>query len=419
MNGDLGPLQDGARVVIVGGGPAGAGTALALHRLSAQLGRRLRITVVEGKVFQGEQHYNQCAGVLSPPLPELLAQLGVPFPRHLTRGVITGYMLHVNGRALLLDGDEHPSIALRRVQFDAYLLDQVRKRGIRVHTARVTDLEFHADRVVVYTDNAPLEAEVVVGAFGLDEGTAALFRRAVGYRPPRALSSVVTKYHPGEEGMRVFGAHVIHAFLPAHPRIEFGAVTPKGNHLTINIAGAQVDASLMTDFLQAAEVRAVLPNLNPTSPLDPADLRFFKGRFPRSLAHRFYGNRFVLVGDAAGLVRAFKGKGVTSAVQTGIRAAETMLHHGISRRAFEQHYRQANQDIIGDLPYGQLMRWLAVYGTQLGLMRPVMAAAERRPELQAALFGAVSGHDPYRRVLKRVLRPAVMRAVLQALLFPA
>ena len=29
----------------------------------------------------------------------------------------------------------------------------------------------------------------------------------------------------------------IHAFLPTSPRIEFGAITPKGNHLTINIAG--------------------------------------------------------------------------------------------------------------------------------------------------------------------------------------
>jgi flavin-dependent dehydrogenase len=61
-----------------------------------------------------------------------------------------------------------------------------------------------------------------------------------------------------------------------------------------------------------------------------------------------------MVGDAAGLVRAFKGKGVTSAIQTGVRAAETILHHGISAAAF-QSYRAANRDILADLPYGRAM----------------------------------------------------------------
>lgn len=417
MSNGLGPLSDGGRVVIIGGGPGGAGAALALHRLAQQLRRRIHITVVESKVFQGEQHYNQCAGVLSPPLPELLEGLGVPFPHHLTRGLITGYVLHANGHSLTLNDSHHaPSIALRRVQFDAYLLQQVQARGIQVHNARVVDLEFHADRVVLYTDNAPLEADVVVGAFGLDEGTGALFRRQVGYRPPKALSSVVTKYHPGDEGMAAFGSQYIHAFLPAHPRIEFGAVTPKGNHLTINIAGEEVDATLMARFLHDPEVRAVLPNVDrPREPLH--DLRFFKGRFPRSLAHRYYGERYVMVGDAAGLVRAFKGKGVTSAVQTGIRAAEVILRHGISHAAFERHYRAANRDITHDLPYGQFVRLLTIHAARWGLMKPVVRAADSRPELQSALFGAVSGYDPYANVLRRVLRPTALMAILRALVF--
>lgn len=416
MSGGLGPLTNGGHVVIIGGGPAGAGTALALHHLAHAMGRHLRITVVESKTFAGEQHYNQCAGVLSPPLPDLLAALEVPFPHHLARGRITGYVLHVPGRTLLLDGDAHPSIALRRVQFDAYLLEQVRQRGIGVHAARVTDLEFHADGVLVYTDNAPLEADVVVGAFGLDEGTATIFHRQTGYRPPRALTSVVTKYHPGPEGMAAFGSHLIHAFLPRHPRIEFGAVTPKGNHLTINIAGEQVNAALMNTFLHLPEVQAILPNFPDQAPHQPQDLRFFKGRFPRSLAHRYYGDRYVIVGDAAGLVRAFKGKGVTAAVQTGMRAAATILQQGISHAAFDRHYRQANQDIIHDLPYGQMVRLLAIHATRWGLMKPVLQAAENRPALQSALFGAVSGHDPYAQVLRRVLHPREMLPILQALL---
>ncbi len=412
----LGALASGGRVVIIGGGPGGAGCALALQRRAAEMGRALDITVVEGKHFEGEQHYNQCAGVLSPPLPTLMEErLGVPFPNHLSRGQISEYVLHTDGETLVLSGGGEPSIALRRVQFDAYMLETARRRGIRIHQARVVDLEFHADRVVVYTENAPLEADVVVGAFGLDEGTAALFHRQSGYRPPDALSSVVTKYHPGEAGMQAIGEH-IHAFLPRDPHIEFGAVTPKGNHLTINIAGRAVDTNLMRAFLDDAEVRAVLPNLGGQH--QPGDLRFFKGRFPCSLAGRFYGDRYVMIGDAAGLVRAFKGKGVTSAMLTGIRAAETILHAGISRQAFHAHYRAANMDIIRDLPYGRAMRLTTIFLARWGLLGAVVRAARSNAALRQALFDAVSAHAPYVEIVGSVLRPAVAGALLGSLLRP-
>lgn len=407
------PSAGNRRVVIIGGGPAGTACALALHRLAAETDRRVQITLLEGKQFAGERHYNQCVGVLSPPLPSLLEDhLGVPFPYHLSRGEIRGYVLHTANEQVVLVGDVEPSIALRRVQFDAYMLERVRERGITVLSARAVDLEFHAERVVVYTENAPLEADVVVGAFGLDEGSAAMFARLTPYRPPQALSSVVTKYHPGQEAMTSFGPY-IHAFLPSHPRVEFGAVTPKGNHLTINIAGRRVDAQLMQTFLDLPAVRAVLPNLSQAGQYDPNDLRYFKGRFPCSLARGYYGDRYVMVGDAAGLVRAFKGKGVTSGVLTGIRAARTILQAGISFQAFHDHYRQANQDIIQDLPYGRVMRLLTIFLARYGLLDPVLRAAQADRDLRSALFDAVSAHAPYGQVLRRTLRPACLLAIVR------
>ncbi len=411
----LGPLADGGRVVVIGGGPGGIATAIALKQGAQALGRNVHVMVVEGKQFAGERHHNQCAGVLSPPIVNLVErELSVPFPHKLSRGAITGYVLHTARREIVLDGEAEPSIALRRVQFDAHMMDAARARGIDVLWARVTGLEFHADRVVIYTESAPLEADVSVGAFGLDEGTAVLFERAVGYRPPPALSSIVTKYHPGEAGMIEFGNR-IHAFLPASPQIEFGGITPKGNHLTINIAGESVEADLMKGFLAAPEVRRALPYFENAGRFDANDLRLFKGRFPSGLARNFTGDRFVMVGDAAGLVRAFKGKGVTSAILTGLRAAQVMLHNGISAAAFEA-YHAANHDIIADLPYGQAMRRLTILASRLGLMDVALRAAERDEKLRLALFDAVSAHRPYRDVVHEGLSPASVGAVLGAFL---
>ena len=370
--------------------------------------------MVEGKRFSGEQHFNQCAGVLSSPIADLLEhELGIPFPYHLSQRTITGYILHTAHRQVVLDGEHDPSSALRRIQFDAYMLEAACERGVEVTQARVTDLEFHSDRVVVYTESSQLSAEVVIGAFGLDEGTASIFHRTAGYLAPPSLSSVVTKYHPGDACMSTFGNR-IHAFLPATTGIEFGAVTPKGNHLTINIAGKAADANLMDAFLSFPEVRNVLPCLEHSEGSHPGDLFYYKGRFPSGLAHKFTGDRFVMVGDAAGLVRAFKGKGVTSAVQTGIRAARVILEEGISAGAFRA-YHAANQDILEDLPYGRFMRILTIAASRIGLMDLALVAAETDPSLRQALFNAVSGYSPYKPVILSSLSPKTLLAFARAL----
>ncbi len=127
----LGPLQNRARVVVIGGGPGGVGVALALQNFARQAGHENQITLFEGKIFAGEQHFNQCVGVLSPPIENILQDsLGVPFPRHLIQREITGYILHSDDRAIALESDDPPAYSVRRVQFDDYLLEQARAREL-------------------------------------------------------------------------------------------------------------------------------------------------------------------------------------------------------------------------------------------------------------------------------------------------
>jgi flavin-dependent dehydrogenase len=413
---NLGPLPDGGRVVIVGGGPGGVATALSLHQMARRAARRVEIILLEGKHFAGGKQHNLSVGVLSPPLFQIMEeQLGAPFPWHLPHVEIAGYILHSPTHQVTLDDGGQRGAAVRRVYFDEWMLETARERGIDVREARAVDIDIHDDGIVLYTDRDPVDADVVVGAFGLDDGCAAFFRRAVSYRQPPALTSVLTKYHPGEQEMAAFGSY-IHAFLPGYGGIEFGAITPKGDHLDINIAGRRVRAETLKYFLARPEVRSVLPSFENAGRFDPADLRFFKGRFPNSLAGHYYGDRYVMVGDAAGLVRAFKGKGVTSAVQTGIRAAETILRTGISAQAFASDFAVANQDITGDLIYGRGMRFLVAFSASFGLIDPVVRAAGQDEHVREALFGAVSAHAPYRNVLVEMVNPKSVKAVMRAML---
>ena len=394
----LGPLQNGGHVVVVGGGPGGAACAIALRRLARSLGREIQVTVYEGKTFAGERHYNQCVGVVSPPIRQILEdELDIPFPWHLVQRRITGYVLHGERRSLTLtDTSDEPSYALRRVTFDAYLLEQAQAAGVHVVPSRVTDVEIGDDGVIIYSEGDNRRAEILVAAFGLDTGTATALARATPYRPPRFLDSSVTKSPPPGDYPEIEPAPAgqtpsgyIHAFLPKTPHIEFAAVSPKANHLTVNIAGAYVTAAWMDYFLQGP-AHKLLSFADHKRLHNPQDFRYYKGRFPISVAKNFYGDRYVTIGDAAGLVRAFKGKGINQACLTGLWAARTILTAGISARAFEQSYVRDCREILRDIPYGHFVRHLVINASRLRQVDLALALAKDHPALRRALFDARS-----------------------------
>ncbi len=383
-------------VVIIGCGPAGASCALRLKMLTSERTPPLRIIVYESKPLERKSYFNQCLGVLSPPLDKIMEQeLGIPFPWPIVQRKIEGYVIHSDWTTLTLDGEHAPSYACRRVEFDNYLFQKAKEAGVEIIPARVTEIDFSPDAVMVYSESCNVRADLVVGAFGLDEGLARVFERTSRYRAPKFLSSVVTKLHPGEEAMDRFGNR-IHAFLTAALPLEFGAITPKGNHLSINIAGEIVDAPTMDRFLSLPGVRATLPEAyRRTIP----ELTYFKGKFPTLPAKAPLGERYIMIGDAAGLNRPFKGKGINSAVTTGLRAAEAIAAFGLTKNAYEQ-YIKGCCELIDDIPYGRMLRSVANRFSKYGLLDGVLEAARKEPALQRAMFNIVSGQETYKETWK-------------------
>jgi len=394
MSDNLGFLKDKDVVVIIGGGPAGTSCAIKLKKLSTQKGIHPEIYVYEGKRFEKKSYYNQCIGILSPPLEKIIEQeLAIPFPWHIIQKKINGYFIYSENNLVKLSGEHQPSYACRRVEFDNYLFQKTKELGIDVIPARVTDLDFGQDGVMVYSESNNIKADVVVGAFGLDDGMAKIFERVTSYRQPRFLYSVVTKIHPGERSMTQFGDY-LHAFVPTSlPHVEFGAITPKGNHLTLNIAGKKVDSEMMDKFLHFPPVREVLPD-NLDNVLH--HLYYFKGKFPTLPAKALFGERYLMVGDAAGLNRPFKGKGINSAVITGIRAAEVIVNHGFSKEAF-QVYLNCCSDLTDDIPYGKIIRFLTIQSSKFGFLDSIFETAKKEQALRRAFFNIVSGQETYKR----------------------
>lgn len=415
-------LENNSTVVIIGGGPGGTACAIKLLQGADARGIKLRVLIFEGKDFS--VHANQCVGVLSPPIEEVLArELDVHLPRSLIKRQIFGYRLHGARENLLLighgahagePGHGRATYAVERAEFDQFMLDRARELGAEVVGSRVTGVEFvrsrELDEVRVYSESLYERADVVVGAFGLDEAMLSVFedvtRRDGRYvRPSKWLKSYLTTIDASARFQTEKLGHIVHAFLlpPACPRIEFGAITPKGDHILVNIAGESVSSSDLDDFLRLPQVQALLPAF------DAGAINYYEGRFPSAPARGAYGHRYALIGDATGWLRPFKGKGISTAIFTGLRAAETMLEHGVSKRAFE-HYRQACNELLKDYRYGVLVRHLMLWGARL-FLDPMIDVGKTDPLMYDALFNSVSGHDSYRNIIRHSLKVRLVRKV--------
>ncbi len=394
-NKGLGPLEDGQTVVIIGGGPAGTSCAITLSKLAKRRNIDLNVVLYEGKDFGKDEQFNPCVGVLSPPIEEILEKdLGIPFPRHLILEEIPAYYLHSDDDVIKLEGDGEVSHAVHRMLFDNYLLHGARDAGVNIIRSRITNIDIDSSGVMVYSEKDNRRADVLVGAFGLDEGACKMFETTTRYRTAQYLSTILTKFYPEKEEMKKFG-NCIHAFLPSLKGIEFGAITPKIDHFDINIAGSKVNWRWMDNFLLLPQVNKVLP---PNFAMQRHELSYSRWQFPTAPAKNLFGDRYVTIGDAAGIVRAFKGKGVNTACVTGIRAAEVMMDVGISKEAFKDYYDSFSY-ITNDLPYGKAVRRLATFSSHFGLFSPMIQLAKEDKDLKMALFHSVAGSKMFKKII--------------------
>lgn len=408
----------GKTVAIVGGGPGGSATAIRLMKLSRERSLSLRVVLFEGKDF--ERHYNQCVGVLSPPIEEILRRgLGVELPFEIFKRQIYGYRLHAGGKEILLVGPPRggATYAVRRVMFDRFLLSCAEKEGVEVQRTRVTGINFpkgRRDRVFIYSESGMVKADAVVGAFGLDDGMIDIFETATEgryRRPGKFIHTYVAKFHTDRAFIEKKLGSIIYAFLfpPGVPNLEFGAITPKGDHIIVNVAGAKATVEDIFAFLSSDFVRDHLP------PMALDEQEVYMGKFPGAPARGAVGDHYLTVGDATGWLRPFKGKGINMAIETGILAADTIVESGLSAASFRR-YEERTRALREDYVYGTWMRHLCKAGEMTRMLGTVLSMASVDQSIHDALFNAVSGHDSFKNIMRRYARPSVIADVVRTYL---
>ena len=396
-NDSMGPLEDGQTAIIIGGGPAGSCCAITLKLLGKKLGRDINVIMYEDRTF--DENCIKRVGVLAPPLTQTLEEvIGIPFPCQAVERKIVGYYLHSGDAKIRLHMGGKFSFVGHNVAIDRYLLGKAKELGVRVIPGRVVDIKFHPDCVAVESSlkgTKETKGNVLVGAFGLDAQAAYLLEQATPYGPPKTLFCIVCKIPTDPEYLKSCEDYV-HVFLPNMDHVEFAVVTPKLTNFIVNVAGPSISRDTVKQFLSLAEVRKIIPmdastkdTMTMSRPLT----------FPLGPAQDSFGDRYVTVGDASGLIRAYKGNGINSACLTGHKAAEVMLKVGVSSEALKE-YHNAFAYIISDLPYGRAVRQMTILGQKYGMMPGALKVAARDRAMVNVLIDFLTGSKTYREIVK-------------------
>lgn len=145
--------------IIIGSGPAGTATALALHRRDPGLARDVLL-------LEKQRHPRPkvCAGGLIPAGRHWLAEHDVPFDvPHVT---VDRAQVHTPNRVVGHD-DQQLCYVIRRDEFDAALATAVRARGIAINEQEpVEALERDGQGIRVTTARGTYHAPLVIGADG-------------------------------------------------------------------------------------------------------------------------------------------------------------------------------------------------------------------------------------------------------------
>jgi menaquinone-9 beta-reductase len=291
--------------LIVGGGPAGSTCA----RVLVQAG--WRVLVIDRARFPRDK---VCAGWVTPGVFRLL-DLDPDEYRATGRTLqpITGFRTSIiGGRAIDTRYGHTISYAIRRCEFDAFLLD---RSGAEVREQ--TPLESLEQRGEEWVANGDIAARVVIGAGGHFCPVARILRGADA--DARPVVAKEAEFRLDDEDSTADG-EVPELFF-CRDLEGYGWCVRKGRHLNIGL-GRREHADLnphIDDFKALLERHGLARRASLVKWHGHAYLASGAGARP------LIGNGMLLAGDAAGLAYPESGEGIKPAVESGRLAAETLI----------------------------------------------------------------------------------------------
>jgi flavin-dependent dehydrogenase len=426
-------LVDGSRIAVIGGGPAGSLFTYFVFKMAEVLDLELTVDVFEPRTFTrcGPAGCNHCGGIVSESLVQLLATEGINLPPRVVQRGLDSYLLHMDVGSVRIDTPlQEQRIAAvfrgngprdaRHVDwdsFDDFLLRLAVSRGANIVRRVVTGIDWSDDRPVPIHDGERAEPyDLVAVAAGINSNLLRTIEtESSAYRRPTSVATYLCEFQLNRETVQRHLGSSMHVFLLDLPHLEFAALVPKGNVVTMCLLGDEIDMDLVRAFLDSAEVRACFP---PGTDL-PAKVCNCSPLINVRGPARPYADRLVFVGDS-GVTRLYK-DGIGAAYRTAKAAASTVVFQGVSKAAFDRHYhrtcrRISRDNAIGKFIFafnGQIQRRRFSRRAILRMVSEEQASPGAQRYLSRVLWDLFTGSAPYREVLLNTMRPGFIRGILR------
>jgi hypothetical protein len=210
----------------------------------------------------------------------------------------------------------------------------------------------------------------------------------------------------------------MHVFLLNVPGLDFAAIIPKGDYVSICLLGDHVDKATLKTFLESPQVQRCMPpgweSANVACQCSP--------KMNIGGAVQPFADRLVFIGDS-GVTRLYK-DGIGAAYRTAKAAATTAVFHGISEADFERHFWPVCKAIESDNTIGKfIFKFKELLQKKRFARRAVlhMVSGEQQlsgPErrMSMVLWDLFTGSATYRDILKRTLHPAFVTRLVGSLI---
>ena len=452
-------LQNGDRVAVVGGGPAGSFFAIHLLRQARNLNRNLEVVIVEkrGPADPDSDGFqcrgcNFCAGLISPRLNKVLGEHGLVVPEEIIQGHVDfvwvqgewkNFRLRVP-RDMQMYSVFRGSLPGRRAGrpagFDGFLLGEAVKEGAHLLYGEVVGISYGAAGLPSLAVRPPvgaisaLDASFVVLATGInarcgrdyrdDPLMASVNQLNPAFVPGRSRQTFIFELDLGEDYLARHLHREIY-FVESGSKslaLEHTALIPKGRFLTVAMMGKAIDeAALPRDnqrivqaFLTLPQINRILPGIA-TAPMTCACVP----RMTVSTARSPFADRLAIIGDAVG--SRLNKDGLFSAHLTASRLAQAVLHDGIDKYALARGYGKTIRWLAADNRFGRM-----VFGfSRVAFTRPMMSRVfyqafateykvrdESSRPLAAVLWKIASGTADYQEVFREMCSGRVLWSVL-------
>jgi len=277
------------------------------------------------------------------------------------------------------------------------------KEGAVHNSVRIDRIKFVKEKPVLFSKGTRMqEADLVVGAFGVNSTSAKIFEDiGFGYKKPNTITTAIAEVCFDEDIISEHFGNSIHLFLLPIRNIKFAAMIPKGTYVTLCILGKNMNVNTVKNFLNYPVVKNVLPKTAKCE-LSCRCLPKMNIRAPKIA----FADRAVMCGDA-GSTRLFK-DGLGAAYMMGKAAAKAAVFQGVSKQHFQKYYYPVYNGIMIDNWFGKYLFAITdLYRTyrimtkgMVTVVKDEQQAPNRPKRFSSILWDMYTGNERYKNIFR-------------------